>query len=181
MRPNNKYIIIPMIGVRHLFAKYFFIFIYKNEVGSFQFSFLFCICNNKPTIGRIYNFSQVGNSVLRFFDKYQQNFLFFSTTPFVNYFLPSIELRYNNFNLCWHYLQWTFNYLLIKLNVNSLRTILSIWIGFWKFKKMSINQRPQSHSWFELNTFILFFLLLFLEIMCGVDYAWKNNCWGESR
>jgi hypothetical protein len=68
MRPSNKYII-SMTGVRHLFAKY--LFIYKNEVANFQFNFLFYICNNNPTIGRINNFSQVGNSILNFFDKCQ--------------------------------------------------------------------------------------------------------------
>jgi len=58
-----------MTGVWHLFAKY--LFIYKNEVGSFQFSFLLCICNNNPTIGRINNFLQVENLILKVFDKYQ--------------------------------------------------------------------------------------------------------------
>jgi len=68
MRPSNIFII-PMTSVWHLFAKY--LFIYKNEVGSFQFSFLFYICNNNPTIGKTNKFSQVGNSILNFFDKCQ--------------------------------------------------------------------------------------------------------------
>ncbi len=72
---------------------------FKYKISKFQhmrnnyakYTLCCVFVNNNPKDGTINNFSQVESFIFNNFAKHQQKFPFFSTRPFVNYFVLNIS------------------------------------------------------------------------------------------